>query len=201
MEEKHTPKTGRRGRKPGDGVLKRLDPLDREATARKLFCGNTADDPISNMVRFYRMLVWRNAQTAAQGEKLSARVKEHSGKLLREQNEKFAREAVTALAAGNAVWFRKLARAIENVKAVEHTRLYPLHEALFFLAWQSNVNQEALSNMLPLTLAAVCDQLEKQGLRPNGQADENWQRRVRTVGKDLGVRFLPEKPGPKPKQT
>ena len=144
-----------RGRKPGDGVLKQIDPRDRNATARKLFLGDTADDPIANIVRWGRMLKMRLAELAEQGKhlpakdaeyaaKLLTRHKEHFEKLLREHNEKFAREACAALAAGDADWFSKLAKTIGKVKATEGKRLYHLHEAVFFLAGQYGVNQETL---------------------------------------------------------
>ncbi len=130
-----TPTTGRRGRKPGDGVLKQIDPLDHEATARKLFCGKTADDPIANMVRWGQYLAERIEKCAAQGDQ-RLRWKEHCEKLLRKHNEKFAAETLAALAADNADWFRKVASAMERVKAITQKRPYPLHEALFF--WRKN---------------------------------------------------------------
>jgi len=193
------PTTGRRGRKPGDGVLKEIDPHDRVGTARKLFCGRTADDPIANMVRWGWMLEMRLAEFAEQGKhppaedaeyaaNLLRRHVQHCEKLLREHNEKFAREAVTALAAGKADWFRQVAKAIETVEETKGQRLYPLHEALFFLAGQHGVNKT-----LPLTIAQVCNLLEKQGLRPFGMSDESWQRRVRTACKDLSLKLAMSK--------
>lgn len=193
------PTTGRRGRKPGDGVLKEIDPHDRVGTARKLFCGRTADDPIANMVRWGWMLEMRLAEFAEQGKhppaedaeyaaNLLRRHVQHCEKLLREHNEKFAREAVTALAAGKADWFRQVAKAIETVEETKGQRLYPLHEGLFFLAGQHGVNKT-----LPLTITQVCDLLGKQGLRPSGMSDESWQRRVRTACKDLSLKLATRK--------
>jgi hypothetical protein len=190
-----------RGRKKADGVLKQIDPQDREGTSRKLYYGSTADNPIANTVRWGVFLADNSAKCAAQVGDVWTRTKEHADKLLREHEEKFSREAVEALATHKAEWFRKVAEAIESVERLKGQPLYPLYESLHHLAGLYDT-LDPKDGTPWFTLNEVCELLEKhfpkQVWKADDKWDPDWQRIVRRACAVVGFPLARNKPGPKP---
>jgi len=219
-----SPKTGRRGRKPGDGVLQKLGHqanTDNQAESYRrglvFHYGKAAADcpaafALAKQWDFYRKMAIHvelekirigAARIAAARKRKKPGVDLEAGRccFLERELESDLPTLLTAttktltpvLFNGDAEFFRKLADAIESLRDNAKSPVYRLHSAISLFAFACT----------RLTIGKLCEQLEIhwQKLRPQGQTDESWRRRVRTACKEVGFTLLPDKPGPKRKRS
>jgi hypothetical protein len=186
----------RRGRKPGDGVLKNIDPKSSLLEkAMMLAYGRTYGDRHSSWVRWFRHLP-SMLQDSTRPEFVDKRTSDILAR--------FQQQMVNALFDFKPDWFEKMADAIKTEIAGQDA--YPLHAALLSIAGAPRIRRTDLiypenSAGMPLdqtprfTIGQVCEILKKQGKRPTGQEDAEWHRTVRRACDEIGFPLLPSKPG------
>jgi hypothetical protein len=145
--------TKRRGRKPGDGILKELNPQGSALdNISKLIFGRYGDDPIAKMVRQLWGIYAENEDLAkCAADPVKARIaaakrgqtngkeavsylqslKQSHDRLLEKKQTNFELAARWALTRRDAGWFRKVADAIEKQQTSQ--ACYPLHAALMMI--------------------------------------------------------------------
>jgi hypothetical protein len=206
---------GQRGRKPGDGILKELDPqMSFMEKSLKLTHGRTHGNPYSDLVR--RWLTLREVF----GRPIDRLDKKSTREWARFEYKRLAETAMDALLTENAEWFQKMADAIEVEKARRGAATHPLHSAILELApvpylkgtvsgaeaYRANGKAEIYFTGLPidptprLTIGEVCTVLEERGFRPAAQDVVDWQNTVRRACKQVGLPLLPLKRGRKQKK-
>lgn len=184
MKEKpkaSTPTTGRRGRKPGGGVLKEIDPHGNYGgNLVKLVLGATAFNPLADLVREGRYLAKNRNAFVEQGE---------WDRRWEDFRNRVGLAAATALLSDNKDWFSAVAAIIKAEKKRDDQSLYPRQEALWRLDDGRWINAPPRH-----TIRQLCEELEKQGKRRAGQTDENWQRTVRRDCDQIGFPYLSDSP-------
>lgn len=166
----------RRGRKPGDGILKELDDPKMTALEKhlKLIYGRSAGDPVARTVRTSRNIrkvndalckwkakIWQRYELLAPNVDIGPIAKEwldwkkawnefetqYDGKM-----EKLNQAFIAALYRDDADWFRKMAKAIEvEVQAEKNGHAsYPLHAALLALVDEETIHRTAILNHEPI---------------------------------------------------
>lgn len=180
--------TGRRGRKPGDGVLKGFDPHGNYVgNLAKLVLGKSAFNRLADLVIEGRYLAKKRAELVEQRD---------WERRWEDFRNRVGLAAATALLSDNEDWFSSVAKILKYEKKMDGQSLYPLHEALWRL------DEGRCKNAPPrYTISQLCEELERQGKRPAGQSDQDWQRTVRRACKQIGFPLLPDKPGPKRKRS
>jgi hypothetical protein len=158
-------------------VLKQIDPqADAYHKGRVYHHGDAANSPTAELVRAWR--AYRRACEADSlvrqiaGDKADAHLDRTASRLTKQTLSIVA----PALLNGDAGFFRKLADAIERLPEKGAGPVYPLHAAISVFA----------ASGTRLTIGELCEQLERHGLRPTGQSEESWRRRVRTVAEQVG---------------
>jgi len=191
-----TQRTKRRGRKPGDGVLKNIDPKSSVLEkAMLLTYGRTYGDRLSTWVRWFR-----HVPSMLQDSTRSEFVDKRTSDIL----ARFQQQMVNALWDFKPDWFEKMAAAIKTEIAGQDA--YPLHAALLAIAGAPRIRRTNLiypenSTGTPAeqkpryTIAEICKILEKQGKRTAGQGDDEWHRTVRRACNEIGFPLLASKPG------
>jgi hypothetical protein len=192
----------RRGRKPGDGILKTLD---RDSTLLekqvRLTYGRTAGNRLAERVRWFHHL-----PDMMKDPKKPDFVDKETGENL----NRFHEQMVKALLDFKPDWFQAMADAIKAEIAAQDA--YPLHMALLEihgapkirradLIYPENATGENVALKPRYTIAVLCDILKKQGRRPANQGDAEWQRTVRRACVEIGIPYLPGKPGRRRKKS
>ena len=196
--KKKTHKPERRGRKPGDGVLKNIDPkstlLEKQVL---LIYGRTAGNRLAERVRWFRHLP---AMTN------DPKKPEFVGKRTRDLLERFQHEMVDALWVFKSDWFQAMAGAIKAEIAGQdeyalHTALLEIHGAPKIrranLIYPENAAGEAVAPKPRYTIAEFCEILKRRYRNKvnANQQDAELQRTVRRACDAIGIPYLPGKPG------
>jgi len=191
-------RTERRGRKPGDGVLKNIDPKSSPLEKQILLTyGRTAGNRLAERVRWFR---FRHGRDMAK----DSRNREFVDKRTRDLLERFQQQMVNALWDFKPDWFQAMADAIRAEKTSQDT--YPLQKALLEIHGAPKINradliypENATGKAAPLkpryTIAELCAILKRQRKRPASQEETEWQRTVRRACDEAVIPYLPGKPG------
>ena len=193
--KKKTHRTERRGRKPGDGVLKNIDPKSSPLEKQILLTyGRTAGNALAERVRWFRH--WRDMAK-------DSRNREFVDQRTRDLLERFQQQMVNALLDFKPDWFQAIADAIKAEKTSQDT--YPLQKALLEihgapkirradLIYPENAAGEAVALKARYTIAGVCAHSKRQDKASN-QEETEWQRTVRRACDEAAIPYLPGKPG------
>jgi hypothetical protein len=189
-------KPERRGRKPGDGILKTIDrngsPLEKQI---RLTYGRTADNRLAERVRWFR-----NIRAMMSDPKKPEVVDKRTRDLI----ERFHQQMVNALWDFKGDWFQAMADAITAEIAAQDA--YPMHKALLEICGAPKIRRSDLiypenaacksgAAKPRYTVAELCDILKRRGMRPASQEEMDWQRTVRRACDEIGIPILPGKPG------
>lgn len=209
-------KTKQRGRKPGDGILKELTPQDSYLEkAFKLAHGRTAGNSEAELVR-----TWRGIRQILSSP-VNRKDKKTINSWVRSEYKKLAQMVIKSLMSDKSGWFRKMANAIDAEVAQGDRNTHSLHAAILALAQVpyddgvvcgvDGAGTETAARVyytnLPLettprhTIGEVCEILEKQGFKAQGQEKWVWRNHVRRACREVGLPLLPSKPGTKPKKS
>lgn len=215
----------RRGRKPGDGILKEMKPqgsaLDNWL---KLIWGRYADDPMAQMVLEWWAISEQNEDLAKRAAKLGKtriaeenfgqgdeeadsyiRAKGVNDRRFEDKRIEFELAARMALTQRDDGWFRKMADIIEKLKDFQTP--HPLHAKLMMLGQPDcTVNEQGLqhySGNAPLSQKArfTIDDLYTILCKPFKlevyQSKEDAKNIIRRACEEIGFPLLRSKPGPK----
>ena len=194
--KKKTHRTERRGRKPGDGVLKNIDPKSSPLEKQILLTyGRTAGNQLAERVRWFRH--WRDMAKDSRNHEF---VDKRTPDLL----ERFQQQMVNALWDFKPDWFQAMADAIRAEKTSQDT--YPLQKALLEihgapkirradLIYPENAAGETVALKPRYTIAEICDILKKRYKINSNQGDAEFQHTVRRACDAIGIPYLPGKPG------
>jgi len=189
-------KPERRGRKPGDGVLKNIDlqstPLEKQV---QLTYGRTTGNQLAEHVRWFR-----HSPALMNDQKKPEFVDKRTRDLL----ERFQHQMADALFDFKPDWFQAMADAITAEKTSQDT--YPLHKALLEIHGAPKINRadlihpenatgEATPRKPRYTIHELCGILKDRYKINANQGDAELQRTVRRACDALHICYLPGKPG------
>ncbi len=186
----------RRGRKPGDGVLKDFNrnssPIEKQI---RLVYGRTAGNPVAERVRWFRHLP---------DMMKDPRKPEFVDKRTADLIARFQQQMVNALWEFKPDWFEAMASAIKAENAAQDAAC-ALHTDLLEIAGAPKIRRRDLlfpenaAGDAPLkaryTIAEFCELLKRKGRRTAGEDEANLERAVRRACDEIGVPYLSGKPG------